>query len=172
MQVQDSPTSTEMPCVTVQGAPGQPWPEPSSTGRGTALLMQRGEVLDLSDPAGDLLPKGMQALHAAAGGTCRRAMAQGTSGRAGWASGIFLRSRNGHVGIVRHMLQHGPMPPPFCLCVLSTWGKPTMSDVFVERGPNAVNLGTASASLGVLKTAGWSISLVARETFASCGRCV
>lgn len=50
---------------------------------------------------------------------CRRAMEQGTSRRAGWALGRFLRSRNGHVGIVHHTLQQGPAPPPFRLCVLS-----------------------------------------------------
>lgn len=158
-----------MPCLTVWGAPGLPWPEPSSTGRGTALLMQPGEVLDPSDPAGGLLSAGTQAFHAAARGTCRRATARGTSRRASWASGRFLRSRNGHARIAHHTLQYSPAPPPFCLCAKQP---PPTSDVFVERGPDAVNLGTASASLGMLKTAGWSIPPVAREAFSSCGCCV
>lgn len=73
------PMSTEMPHVTAHGAPGQPWPEPPTTSRGIAVLMQCGEVLDPSGPVGDLLARRTQGLHAVARAMCRRAMAQGRS---------------------------------------------------------------------------------------------
>jgi len=101
----------------VRGAPGQPCPEPPAQA-GTPLCSCRVLRCWISDHAGDLLAKGTQALHAVA--RRKSAMTQGTSRRAGWASGGFLRSRNGCVGIVHQMLQYGCAPPLFSLYVLST----------------------------------------------------
>lgn len=53
---------------------------------------------------------------AVARGMCRRAMAHRMPRRAGWASGRFLWSRNGQVGIIHHALQPTSVAPPLCVC--------------------------------------------------------
>lgn len=80
-RVQDGPQ--RWPAELYRGPQDNLGLKPPSAGRGAALLIQSGEKMDPSDPAGNLLPKGRQVLHAAAG--YLQQDVQGMSRRTSWA---------------------------------------------------------------------------------------
>lgn len=113
-------------------------------------------------PEVDLLSKGMQWQGVRAGGNDTEYAQEG------WLDFRYILVAQKWAG----RGHSSPLTTWFCstsilsVCAEHT-GKTTTSDIVVERGPNAVNLNTASACLGVLETPGWSISLVAQETLTS-----